>query len=652
MHFLTPFVYARRVKRLLLIAVIILSLYTVISLHPLGKAQAGCGSMTVSNAHVSGPHGPVVYWMQVYPSYISAATNCFSPGVQYYYAACSQDEYSSNGNTCDVAGLTRDVSLRYLDPQNLWAANWDATKWGSPQTIVVEVYSKGNNGDQDVGVIQVPLVDVPPPQVFWKEQKACVIQQGSPISVYSRGLVAGLIYSVYWTDDTNCNCGAFHIGCKKCNYDDQQAKQVTATTFTTNQGTQTTSDTNGNDLTSPRTICVESTDYILNGHDRAYDNGGSNAYPPGNCLDVSVVNASTWNGYQQKPPYTGFPACNKGTTPTPSPTPPTACETTYSGFCDANPACTDLPAGKTGAYTNAKSDYGCKPQNCCIPAKCSSTVGANCGGTTGVTCCTPGFFCANVGSGPNIQSTCQACSEEGGKCNARDATHGGGGFAPWCCTDQPLLCTPTGKSSSDPSYVDGTCKKDVCIQDGASGCVAGSTKPSEQCCPSSNPQSPGEPETCTGSGKCAMCQPGFMADGASCKTDKDCCNGLQVCGPSGTCVSQGKTITQPSIAYPSFPPVNWCPNNTCNTGIGTISATPSDFIKNLFAIVLSIAGGVAVLTFIYAGYIYMTSQGNPERLQHAQELLTAAFVGLLFTIFSLVILQTIGVDILHIPGFQ
>jgi hypothetical protein len=48
----------------------------------------------------------------------------------------------------------------------------------------------------------------------------------------------------------------------------------------------------------------------------------------------------------------------------------------------------------------------------------------------------------------------------------------------------------------------------------------------------------------------------------------------------------------------------------------------------------------------------MVSQGNPEKIQAAREQLTAAIVGLMFVVFSLVILQVIGYDILRLPGFK
>jgi hypothetical protein len=66
---------------------------------------------------------------------------------------------------------------------------------------------------------------------------------------------------------------------------------------------------------------------------------------------------------------------------------------------------------------------------------------------------------------------------------------------------------------------------------------------------------------------------------------------------------------------------------------------------------LSIAGIVALGLIIFSGYRLMISQGNPEQVKNAREQLTAAIIGLLFIIFSLVILRIIGFNILNIPGF-
>lgn len=87
------------------------------------------------------------------------------------------------------------------------------------------------------------------------------------------------------------------------------------------------------------------------------------------------------------------------------------------------------------------------------------------------------------------------------------------------------------------------------------------------------------------------------------------------------------------------------------TGIGNISTEPQGFVKSIFSLVLGLAGGIALILIMISGYRMMASQGNPEALTNARGQLISAVVGLLFIIFSFVILQVIGVDILKIPGF-
>lgn len=91
---------------------------------------------------------------------------------------------------------------------------------------------------------------------------------------------------------------------------------------------------------------------------------------------------------------------------------------------------------------------------------------------------------------------------------------------------------------------------------------------------------------------------------------------------------------------------------TVPTPLGPISTDPVSFLRSFFSIMLSISGGIALLLIIRSGYQLLVSQGDAEQVKAARERLTSAIVGLLFLIFSLVILQVIGVDILHIPGFS
>ncbi len=89
-----------------------------------------------------------------------------------------------------------------------------------------------------------------------------------------------------------------------------------------------------------------------------------------------------------------------------------------------------------------------------------------------------------------------------------------------------------------------------------------------------------------------------------------------------------------------------------DTAIGTIPTNFQGFVNRLFTIVLSVAGVSALGLIIYGGYTYMTSRGDTEKIKHGREIITAAIIGLLFIIFSFVILQVITGEILRIPGFN
>lgn len=98
----------------------------------------------------------------------------------------------------------------------------------------------------------------------------------------------------------------------------------------------------------------------------------------------------------------------------------------------------------------------------------------------------------------------------------------------------------------------------------------------------------------------------------------------------------------------------WCEKNkTLNTAIGCVPilGTKEEFLSFVLRWAVGIGGGIAFLLIIYAGFMIMTSAGNPERLKAGQELLTSAISGLILLIFSVVILKIIGVDILGLDQF-
>ena len=89
-----------------------------------------------------------------------------------------------------------------------------------------------------------------------------------------------------------------------------------------------------------------------------------------------------------------------------------------------------------------------------------------------------------------------------------------------------------------------------------------------------------------------------------------------------------------------------------DTAIGCIPLEDlNEFSKFTLGWGIGIAGGIAFLLILYAGFMIMTSTGDPRRLQAGRELLTAAIAGLLLLIFAVYVLRLVGVEILGLPEF-
>jgi hypothetical protein len=87
------------------------------------------------------------------------------------------------------------------------------------------------------------------------------------------------------------------------------------------------------------------------------------------------------------------------------------------------------------------------------------------------------------------------------------------------------------------------------------------------------------------------------------------------------------------------------------TAVGCIPTTSQGIVSSVLRIGLAMSGGVALLMLLGAGFMLSTSQGQPEQANKAREMVTSAIVGLLFIIFSVTLLEFIGVSVLRLPGF-
>lgn len=87
------------------------------------------------------------------------------------------------------------------------------------------------------------------------------------------------------------------------------------------------------------------------------------------------------------------------------------------------------------------------------------------------------------------------------------------------------------------------------------------------------------------------------------------------------------------------------------TAVGCIKREPENIILSVIKIGLGMGGGIALLMILAAGFLISTSQGDPKKVSDAKELITAAVTGLLFIIFSVVMIEFIGYSVFKLPGF-
>lgn len=88
-----------------------------------------------------------------------------------------------------------------------------------------------------------------------------------------------------------------------------------------------------------------------------------------------------------------------------------------------------------------------------------------------------------------------------------------------------------------------------------------------------------------------------------------------------------------------------------DTAIGCIPVkSDQKFAEFVLSWAMGIGGGVAFLLGIVAGFIIMTSSGDPQRLNSGKALLMAALSGLFLLLGSAFILRIVGVELFGIPG--
>ncbi|MBI4136430.1 hypothetical protein HY469_00045 [Candidatus Roizmanbacteria bacterium] len=88
------------------------------------------------------------------------------------------------------------------------------------------------------------------------------------------------------------------------------------------------------------------------------------------------------------------------------------------------------------------------------------------------------------------------------------------------------------------------------------------------------------------------------------------------------------------------------------TAFGCIPTTVDGFFRTVvYELGLWLAGGIAFLLMLWGSFTILISQGDVQQIQRGREIIISAIAGLLLIIFSMVIMQFLGYNVFHIPGF-
>ncbi len=87
------------------------------------------------------------------------------------------------------------------------------------------------------------------------------------------------------------------------------------------------------------------------------------------------------------------------------------------------------------------------------------------------------------------------------------------------------------------------------------------------------------------------------------------------------------------------------------TAIGCIPTDIKSIVTVIIKIAMSLAIAFVILIIFVSSLIISTSQGEPNKLTEAKDHIVSAVIGLLFLVFSIAILEFIGIELFHIPGF-
>lgn len=116
----------------------------------------------------------------------------------------------------------------------------------------------------------------------------------------------------------------------------------------------------------------------------------------------------------------------------------------------------------------------------------------------------------------------------------------------------------------------------------------------------------------------------------------------------------GGGTAAPQTAAPNSAggPKGGCQLDEVRTDLGCFPNNPVKFVQKFYGIGLGFVAGVSLLTLMIGGYDIIASRGDQRRLNIGKSYIFYSIAGLLLAIFGYVIIRTIIVDVLRVPGFS
>ena len=129
-----------------------------------------------------------------------------------------------------------------------------------------------------------------------------------------------------------------------------------------------------------------------------------------------------------------------------------------------------------------------------------------------------------------------------------------------------------------------------------------------------------------------------------------CCDTQAECGQKGQQITDGQKATQAEIERQKAQegqPLCGVDKKGVNTAFGCLMAgDPPKMISQLLGWGAIVGAGIAFLMIVFAGIQITLAGGDPKKIQATRELITSAVAGLFLIIFSVLLLNFIGVKIL------